>query len=347
MKTEKKQIKNTAGMFDLFKGFTMIVIVLGHTLQEFKSLHLDNVFSLLGITVITLFVISGYGFRKKGIKKTFTQQFQLICVPYLITSVLTAGGLFFFRVLFFRNIVSAFKEMVKTFIGLLFGFSETFEIHGISLYSCGPMWYLLALFLGWNIVNIVLNYVPEKIAPIVIIVIAGVGYATVTAAFDPWSYHRGMFAALFLYIGYLCKKYKILTNTWKMRYKAILIGCFVAGIIIYLITRNAELVMTIFFPLAFICPILLIKLFLMLNCCRGFISNKIRSIGRYSMYFLCVHTFEYKAFPIYYVVERVHSYMGIAIVCIVRLVVDIALCAITVKVVDYVKQHSQAKGNTI
>ena len=36
---------------------------------------------------------------------------------------------------------------------------------GQEFFSCGPMWYLLALLMGWILLDVILNIFPERYIP--------------------------------------------------------------------------------------------------------------------------------------------------------------------------------------
>ena len=36
---------------------------------------------------------------------------------------------------------------------------------GQEFFSCGPMWYLLALMVGWVLLDVILNIFPERYVP--------------------------------------------------------------------------------------------------------------------------------------------------------------------------------------
>ena len=46
--------------------------------------------------------------------------------------------------------------------GFVLGLPHTATYFGQEFFSCGPMWYLLALMIGWILLDIILNIFPES-----------------------------------------------------------------------------------------------------------------------------------------------------------------------------------------
>lgn len=337
---KKIQIKNTAGMFDFLKGITMMVVVIEHTLQDVGSSDYGRALNLLGVFMAALFIISGYGFRKKPIKKVFAQQAKLILVPYAITAGFICVGHCLARWIVFGSKRIAVIETLKVFAGLALGLADTLTIKGISLFSCGPMWYLLALFWGWIILTAIFTFIPEKMHIIVVLIVSIVGMIISYFTCSPFGISRGMFTVIFIYMGCYCKKHKLFTEEWSLKFKILFPLIVVAVIALGLMFPQLKVVLAIIaIPLSVIFPIIFLKLFLLLNIIfTGAISNKIRTIGRYSLYFLCVHTFEYIVIPWYLVAERVNSVATLIMVCAIRFFADVLLCAFVVTVMPTIKE---------
>ncbi|WP_051689271.1 acyltransferase family protein [Butyrivibrio sp. AE2032] len=346
MKAETK-IKNTAGMFDLLKGLTMITIVVVHTLQQVETMGYKIDVGMLGILNVALFVISGYGFRAKNLKKTFAQQFQLLVAPYIITSILTCLMHLICHFVVFGSIRLAIKETIKVFAGLLLGLSDTVQVRGINIFSCGPMWYIWALFWVWIIITLIFNYVPEKWRSVVALAVSVISIALFNITFNPWSIYRGMFFSVFFYSGYYCKKKKLFTTRWDTKYNLLLCASLVAAVLVSYFAGYYHILQFILVPLIIIYPVVLVKIFLALNVFSGPVTNKIRTIGRYSLYFLCAHSLEYIAIPWYCIAERIHSHVGVAIVCVVRLVLDLAICVFVKEFIGLLHRIPLKKGPVV
>ena len=98
MKSEKYEIKNTLGMFDLLKGVAMLGLVIGHTygINENYDKSVVTLILLMFSTFFgeaampALFMVSGYGFRKSSFKKCFTRLYKTILIPFAVTVTITS-----------------------------------------------------------------------------------------------------------------------------------------------------------------------------------------------------------------------------------------------------------------
>lgn len=348
---EKIQIKNTAGMFDLLKGVTMMLVVFEHTIQDLGVSRDGTALQILGIVMVALFISSGYGFRKKPVKKAFEQQAKLILLPYAITAFFICIGHAAIRWFVWHSKRVAVIETLKVFAGLVLGLSDTIVIKGVQLFSCGPMWYLLALFWGWMILDFILSYAPEKWHIIIVLLISIVGVFLSYIKISVFGVGRGMFALMYLYIGYYCKKHKLFTSEWSTAFKIIFtvfLVAIMAGFILLPGLRFPLLLLSM--SLFIVAPVVFMKIFLLLNhFFTGSISNKIRTLGRYSLYFLCVHSFEYTSVPWYVIGEKVNGIITFIFVWVIRFSLDVLLCAVVVKYAPVIKdiiskKYSKIKG---
>ena len=327
------QIKNTAGMFDLLKGITMILVVVVHTLQEYSGFDFGQNVSVLGLFMVSLFVISGYGFRSKSTTKVIVQQARLILIPYCVTAICICIVHCICHYLLYYSRKNAVIQTLKVFAGLILGLSDTTHIMGVEIYSCGALWFLLALFWAWIMMNLLVKYVPEKFQIPVAVVVTCVGLQLSFITCAPFGFFRGMFGLGFLYIGFYCKKHKLFTNQWKTRTKIIIAASVVITILIIYSGKKFQWLLSLLVPLTILYPPAIIKIFLVMNnLFKGYVSNKLRLLGRYSIYFLCVHSFEGKALPWYILDEKINTYMALGIITVVRLLMDCLLCALVVYV---------------
>ncbi|WP_028241952.1 acyltransferase family protein [Pseudobutyrivibrio ruminis] len=335
---KKMQIKNTAGMFDFLKGITMLLVVIVHTFQEFTDYDFGKNLNFLGILMVALFVISGYGYRKKSLSKSIAQQARLILIPYSITALFTSAVHLLCHYINYRSVKNAVIQTLKVFVGFVLGISETTTIHGFEIFSCGALWYLLALFWAWILMYFLISYVPEKWQFLVAFVVTFLGLYLSFTTCAPFGFFRGMFGLFFVYTGYYCKKNKLFINEWKTSTRLLLLGSLGLIIIVMLLKDMLPWIAILVMPLSLIYPPVLVKIFLYLNnIFRGFVANKIRTIGRYSMYFLCVHSVEGKALPWYMLDERINTSSETCVMIVIRIAMDLFLCALVVYTVPRLK----------
>ncbi len=62
----------------------------------------------------------------------------------------------------FHYLPGSLTESIKVAGGFLLGLPHTATYFGQEFFSCGPMWYLLALLVGWILLDVILNIFPER-----------------------------------------------------------------------------------------------------------------------------------------------------------------------------------------
>ena len=89
-KQNKFAVKNTLGMFDLLKGFIMIIMIIGHTEGYFDNIDFlpKYIFgAILGIfgeaAMPMLMVVVGYSFRKTTFKKCLLKQYKTLFIRHI------------------------------------------------------------------------------------------------------------------------------------------------------------------------------------------------------------------------------------------------------------------------
>ncbi len=373
MKTEKYTVKNTAGMFDLLKGITMFAIIVGHTFTLFPSNFIyqasheagsdsqavTNVvlllYSVFELTLIpSLFFISGYSFRKTSFKKNISKQFKSLMIPYIITAFLTAGLLMCTHYCLYRHFKNSFKEALSQLGGSMLGLPTTTAYGGIKFYSSGPCWFIMALFVGMIIFNALLAFFDNIKLFIAVLLVATFGWLISLVITTPWCISQGCVCVFFIYLGYYAKKHKLFVEGIDNKKKVIY---FILVFIPYVVMRALGYVdgMTeSMYPLGIITIALnglfafcFIYAFLLLNRFNGFISSSIRSVGRYSIYILCIHTIEMMGFPLYHFTEKFEeTALTITVFSLIRVAVVCAICLLYVKAKDFVLSKTADKKKT-
>ena len=213
-----KQIKINLATFDLVKGFLMIGIVIVHMLapynfDEFALKTPMNLFvSFAGATVnYTFFYISGYGFKPKPVKTTLKKTCSDLLKPYAYVAVFTIILLPVVHYLSFGWWPGAIGEGIKYFFSFLLGISESKYakvVFGYELYNCAVVWFLLALFVSHNLLNLILKLKDEWKQHIVVVICVSVGYVLHCIDMTYFCLAKGLLATGYCYAGYLLKKHK-------------------------------------------------------------------------------------------------------------------------------------------
>ena len=353
---KKIQIKSSIGMFDLLKGVAMIMLVFVHTFQLFQvhpiSMASENTVLRIFETVLAmvfigylmpaLLVVSGYGARKSSSNaKNVIRQAKMLLIPYLITAAATCVLHLITHYSLYHYLPGSFTETLRIAGGFLLGLPETTEYFGFKLFSCGPNWFLLTLFWGLIIFNVLLGALNGIKLIMASAVIACIGWGLTFLPFEiPWCFSQGCVACFFICLGYLVKKNRLFMDGISKKgmllfFCLVIIPNCIPGIrgLHYWMAEGVYPLGPVTIIENGLFAVFIVWLFLIFNVCQGRVFSAVRSLGRVSIYFLCVHTMEMMGFPLYHFVEMWHgnAVIGAIFFSLVRLIADIAICFLVVR----------------
>jgi fucose 4-O-acetylase-like acetyltransferase len=330
------KIKNTLGMFDLYKGYVMVTMIIAHTYGLFDNIGNNPVMMvILGITAVigeaampALFVLSGYGFRKTTFKKCLKRQYNTIIIPYIWTVIITSIVHFFGYYLMYGGLKITLKQTIGTFLGGVWGATWIFPVWKFTISPCGAVWFLCALVVASLVFNELLNRFEGKMLFAAVLITSIIGVLLLNIKWLPWALSHGTIAVVFLYLGYVIKKKKIFINITPLQ--ALLVTIPAAGGFLAIIALVGDFNMaygqyplgpvSVYFVgvLGCVC----IYWFLHLNRFNGKISTCLRSLGRNSLYILLIHSIEIVAVGRYLQYDFVNNWKGnILVACLIQLVV--------------------------
>lgn len=323
-----ENIKYTMGMFDLIKGVAMLVIIMQHTFT------LDGMFAgavdhmglekyilgfiiLLGASLMPFFIeISGFDFVPQKNVKRFKRKVIQYIKPYIVVMCCTVVLNACLHYLCFHYIKGAIKESLKVLGGFCLGLPVNYTIGNVTFFSCGPVWFLLAITWGYIFLNVIYRIKSEKMILLAVIcaITLGIGLEKTHIIF--WCIPQGLIATGYLYMGSLVRKKKLLEYHWNW----IWTSCFIAsmglatiGIIKYGRIDNMADSVWNFGILSVIADgiigISLLRVFLYFNQVKFSFLNVIKTIGRYSLYVFCVHSMELISVPWYVLQEKLPGTM--------------------------------------
>lgn len=304
-------------MFNMIKGIGMVMIVFLHTMEQFpirmaSGIYFADIIWKIGtiIAMPTFFIISGYGFRKVPMKKCIGKQVKTILVPYWFTSIAAVTLFFFIHFASFHWLPGSIQESVKCFLGFLLGLSTTISVMGYEIYSCGPIWFFLALFWGWCLLNYVCDTVSERKQPLAIGLIAVLAWGLGLFPVQLFCIPQGLAACVFLYIGMIAKKKKLLIQPIPNSVRFAICSSVVLWILMFFLTDKRDSMYAGVWVLGPISMLMdgamavgIIKMLLPLNQYLNGIFSKLAEIGMMSFYVFCVHTVEFRAVPWYMIVN--------------------------------------------
>lgn len=313
MQGTKPRTVNSIGMFDMLKGAGMLTIVLGHTaelypLQTGVGLSLTAFFPFIyrEALMAAFFIASGYGFRKRSIKKCIEQQCKSLLKPFAWTALFTSVLHLIIHYSTFHYLPGSLYETFKVAGGFLFGLPHTATYFGQEFFSCGPMWYLLALLVGWIVLDVILNIFPEPYIPWAVGGCALLGWGASLVWEAPFCLIQGTVIVPYLYIGFLAKRNHWLDQPFSPKVSRLLWGATILIAVGALLTQRTDCVsmaewslgpLSIFLDGA--AGLLFIRLFLRWSRHDNPVVHFLEAIGRRSLNIFCIHTVELTAIPWY------------------------------------------------
>ena len=260
---------------------------------------------------VRLFIASGYGFRKRSIHKCIHQQLKSLLKPYAYTALFTCVLHFIIHYKTFQYLPGTIGESIKVTGGFLLGLPHTAEYFGQEFFSCGPMWYLLALMVGWVLLDVILNIFPERYVPWAVAGCVLLGWGASLVWELPFCLIQGAVVVPYLYIGFLAKKKHLLDEPLPPKVFAGLLAATALIAVGALATRTTDCIslaewslgpLSIFLDGA--AGLLFIRLFMRLSHGHGPIVHFLEAVGRRSLNIFCVHTVEIIAIPWYLMVAK-------------------------------------------
>ena len=313
MEGTKRRAANSLGMFDLLKGVGMLTIVFAHTGELYPmgdASHINPLtfcmFAYRESLMAAFYIASGYGFRKRSIHKCIHQQLKSLLKPFCYTAVFTTVLHFIIHYKTFHYLPGSLTESIKVAGGFLLGLPHTATYFGQEFFSCGPMWYLLALLVGWILLDVILNIFPERYVSWAVGGCALLGWGTSLAWELPFCLIQGAVITPYLYIGYLAKRQHWLDQPLSRRMSCILWAAVLLIPVAAFATGSTDCVSMAEWTLGPIsilldglAGLLFVRLFLRLNRHRNALVSFFEAIGRRSLYIFCIHTVELTAIPWY------------------------------------------------
>lgn len=289
----------------------MIVVVLGHTLNHYDIDRLAPLYPLImlmhvlgeGANIVFL-LVCGFQFKQKPagvmLKKTIKQLIKpylyvmlAITLVYPIRHRIEYGGWWY----------RTFLETMRWTLAFLFGTPEPGTVlWGIRLQWNCATWFLLALFVAYNVLNLILKLKNEAVQFLLVALCAALGYGLALVDLAYWCIPQGLLSVAFCYLGYLIHKYRLFDRMFSS--PGIYAVLFFVSLyhILYGNFNMAHLEFNSFLLdyLGVACLGLLILLMgISIGKYECVLTDWIKTIGVYTYWIICIHSFELAAFPWY------------------------------------------------
>lgn len=299
------------GYFNFARGLGMILIVLGHSINLYPDpLPTGNtgLFSGAGSVfgggiMAAFFMISGFGFYKRKPRKCLVIQRKLLLLPYFIVAAAVIISKLLLAVIRQRSFLENGGEFVLTYL-LGLNAEGGGMLWGIPVESVSIFWFVLALFGGWLIYNVISQITSARLRLFLVTSCVILGYVmTLISRIWPYCMPMSFFAVGYLHAGEELKKRELLKKkiSWKWR-AVILIFVLVSAAfgrvsIVACVWKLGLLDVAATFCTGF----LLLRLYAayMSREHNGKLTAVLEEIGFNSIWIVCLHAYEKVIFPWY------------------------------------------------
>lgn len=335
---EKKKTKISMGSFDFIKGIGIIFVILSHTIGGYSaspSLIMrfieNSVFLIEKALMPMFFIISGYRFRENSVKKMLKKTFSELMIPYLI---ITGAYAVLYPIVNYPAYLSweaSFARSKQFVVAFLLGWTEAGEpFLNYELAWCTAAWFFFALFIGTNVLNLIMKAKKEYQRAAFIGISLSLSYFLTRKGFLLFCIPQGLQAAVYAYFGYLLKKYRIIeriiNNVWVymvllpiyyIEYKwgsyDMSQGDFGIAFLEVIGTSASGLLL------------MLLSIHVSQHDLRGL--EWVSSIGCYSYWLLSIHAVEMEVIPWYFMPLLLPNHLLIALFC--ELLIKVIIMTIT------------------
>lgn len=290
MKTNKKLVG--LAMFDFLKGVGILLVLIRHSIYGLNISTDSPIWQLLYSFIMPLFFLtSGYWLKNirfcEGLKTSARQLLK----PYLIViACIDIVGLIH------RAVQGNIEEWLNLFL------RQSLLVMSGEYSRIGFMWFIFALFMSWVFFYALIQIKNEKLRTVISIMICCVGTLLLKYRL-PFQLAQAMIAQLFVYAGYLIKKKKYLEKPKPAIIIAAMTAFWIGGSLFCFRDHLCDLSMYEFgngIPsvLCSLCgTILIIEAGIRINAIDNIVIEKIGQLGRYTMWILCIHSFEATVIP--------------------------------------------------
>ncbi|WP_367297552.1 acyltransferase family protein [Loigolactobacillus coryniformis] len=280
---------------DIVRAVGMLLIIAGHTLFMYQFSYFAR--AIYAVHVPIFFILSGYLFRKKPLKKQVRDLFSSLLLPYIFT----AGVIVVLSILINKTAL----HDLTVFAGLgpnrasvlagLYGIGTATKLTFLNnhpIMAIGAIWFLLAMFVGSVIFNLLQHLVPEGKHKLTILWILSIVLLVISTQTQygllPWSLNAGLMSVIFYTFGYTLHQYNFLDAIplWSVGLGVILWGVSAWSGFFYVNVAHADnlllAVLGAFGGSIVIC-------WLAQHLTQPQVVKVLLPFGRYSLIVLCAH----------------------------------------------------------
>lgn len=299
---------------DFAKGVAIILVIIGHTVQEGKngSILRGLIFSF---HMPLFFILSSLTFRFSETMNDFIKKTKLAC-KHLLYPVLWICVIWtLIRIIKDPvNIINLtwWKGNLFTFI-FASGVETTYN--GFHLETFGIPWFFLALFMGRTLFDYLHLQFKKEQLPIIVFGVSIAGICLGMNQWMPFSMDIALAIVPFFYFGCVMKKIDVESNAGlkSIGYFLVFIFTLYLTFMDYSNWTYLELAARRYtlYPICFICAIAGTMFICEISviCCKlmGILKKPIVYLGEKSLYMLCIHIFDVWVWPWWAAEGQFHS----------------------------------------
>lgn len=276
---EKRLVSLT--MFDMLKGLLMLGVIALHTAPGDAA---DNVFwnILYSAAMPVFFITSGYWLKKKNWKAGIKEGAKYLLKPYFyaVFLIILVGGVH-------RFLIHEMEEWRSVFL-----LPSVLMLSGDGS-RLGPLWFLPALFLAWSLYYVVMGLENERLR-LFLALLSGIVGGYLSNLRLPFQLAQGLVGFFYVYCGFLIKKKKLWEKKMAWYQGALLLAIWLAAVLWGKLDLGSYRVERVLLSEAgsLAGSVLLIYMFLRLNRFENLFTAGLQTVGRYTMWILCVHGVE-------------------------------------------------------
>ena len=295
------------GMFDVMKGILMLMVLMIHHIAFNQAVLPSGMVDMLsqatryGVTAIALFfMVSGYTLRREENWRGYARrQARQLLVPYFVMMVICVGLRAFFALCMGRFRIQVISPVALAF---LYGSNTPFELFGeIWVTSVVAFWFLPVLFFGGVLRQLLWRIGNTALQALCLwgLVAAAVSFPSTDELQLPWFLVQSCTALGYLEIGRLLRQHKVL-------FRRLPLAFVLAATLLWLFLHrysNAGVAANLwpFWMLDYLggaaFGVVVLRLYIRSGFAAARYTGLLSYIGRYSLYFLCMHGMELIVLP--------------------------------------------------
>lgn len=322
--------EESLGYFNLARGVGMILIVAGHSANVFLPVServssWGKAGSVLGGGLMAMFfMISGFGFYKRSPRKCFSIQKKMLLKPYFFVASAVLGTRLFLAIVKQRSFWTHGGELVLTYV-LGLNAEGGGKLFTIPVESISILWFLLALFIGWNLYNAIVQLSSGSMQKVLVMGCVILSYL-LTQISKVWFYclPMGLLAVGYLAAGDYIHKKGLLSKEISIWCR----GLLMVFSILQMMFGNINIVACVWklglldVAGTFCIGFLIMRLYaeVMRWKLKGRVVGFLEEIGLKSIWIVCLHAYEKIIFPWYRIraVFTDHVLLGICLCFLAR-----------------------------